>query len=76
MRLAARAEVDHRRFLELLDRVVDRLLDRDDHVLAAEVIRELLRESLRRRGVEDARHVDEQQVLRADDLRVERGGHG
>lgn len=76
VRFAARAEVDHRRFLELLDRVVDRLLDRDDHVLAAEVVGELLRESLRRRGVEDARHVDEQQILRADDLRVERGGHG
>ena len=76
MRFAARAEVDHRRLLELLDRVVDRLLDWDDHVLAAEVVGELLRESLRRRGVEDARHVDEQQVFRADDLRVERSGHG
>ena len=76
MRFAARAEVDHRRLFELLYRVVDRLLNRDDHVLAAEVVGELLRESLRRRGVEDARHVDEQQVLRADDLRVERGGDG
>ena len=76
VRFAARAEVDHRRLFELLYRVVDRLLDRDDHVLAAEVVGELLREPLRRRGVEDARHVDEQQVLRADDLRVERGGDG
>ena len=75
MRLRARREVDHRRRLELFYRVVDGFLNRHNHILTAEVVRELLRKSLRRCGVEDTRHIDEQQIFRADDLGIKGRGY-
>ena len=76
MPLRAVGEVLHRQGLELRFREVDGFLDRHDEVVAAEVLGELCGEAFRRFGVEDARHVDEQQVFGAEDLGVERGGDG
>ena len=63
-------------FAELTARQFQAVLDGDDRIEAADVVGQLFGQALCRRGVEDARHVDEQQVLRADDLRVERGRDG
>ena len=63
-------------FRQLRDGVCDALFDRDDHMTAAEIVRELCRESLRRCGVELARHIDEQDILCADRVHVEGCGDG
>ena len=68
-------KLDGRR-CNLLHRVLHGLLDGEDGVIAAEVFGERVCEILRRLGVETAWHVDEQDVFRAEDSRIERSGDG
>ena len=59
---------------ELLDRPIDRLLNRHDEIFATEIFGKLFAQIFCRRRIEDARHIDEINIFRADDLTVQRGG--